>query len=124
MAAGQSFAGDFDNELQVGSLAGNRAYFGRNVLRGLIAGIDDFVKVRQARWEQYRSLGPVLLGTAMWIDDPELIAKLGEFTAVCVVVTKQPRPRKPNRLEEFKQLEEVNERTPGLPTGPFARFGD
>jgi hypothetical protein len=55
----------------------------------------------------------------MWIDDPDLIAKLGELTGACIVVTKQPRPRKPERVQELKQLEEVNHCTPGLPTGAF-----
>jgi hypothetical protein len=103
----------------LGPEPGNSAYFGRDVLRGLITGIDDFIHLRQPRWKQFRSLGPVLLGSAMWIDDGELIAKLGELAGACIVVRKQARPRRPERMEELKQLEDVNQRTPGLPTGAF-----
>lgn len=119
MSSGQSFSRDFDREFAVGPQEGNNAYFGHNVLRGLVSGIDDFINIRQSRWHEYRSLGPVLLGSAMWIDDPELIATLGELTGACIVVTKQPRPRKPERVQELRQLEEVNQRTPGLPSGAF-----
>ncbi len=124
MSSGRLFSDGFDNEFAVGPHTGNSAYFGQNVLRGLVCGIDDFINVRQSRWQQYRSLGPVLLGSAMWIDDPELIAKLGEFVGACVVVTKQPHPRKPERVQELKELDEVNERTPGLPTGAFPDLSD
>jgi hypothetical protein len=85
------FSGGFDDEFSVGSEPGNRAFFGRNVLRGLIAGIDDFIQSRQPRWDRYRSLGPALLGCALWIDDDELLDKLGELSAACVVVRKQGR---------------------------------
>ena len=32
-----------------------------------------------------------MLASAMWIDDPELIDKLGELSGASVVVTKQSR---------------------------------
>jgi hypothetical protein len=38
-------------------------------MRGLVDGIDDFVHERQPRWNQFSSLGPTLLGSAMWIND-------------------------------------------------------
>jgi hypothetical protein len=41
---------DFDVELRAEE--GNRAFFGRNVLHGLVDGIDDFVHERQPRWER------------------------------------------------------------------------
>jgi len=31
---------------------GNRAFFGQDVLRGLIDGVDDFVHERQSRWKR------------------------------------------------------------------------
>ncbi len=73
-----SFPGDFDAEFAIGPEDGNQAYFGHNVLRGLIDGIDDFIQLRQPRWRQARAVGPAMLASAMWIDDPELIDKLGE----------------------------------------------
>src|SRR5215211_5842478 len=72
---GQAFPGTFNDEFPVGPHEGNNAFFGLDVLRGLVAGIDDFIHQRQPRWGQFRSLGPVLLGSAMWIGDQELIEK-------------------------------------------------
>lgn len=112
------FSGEFDDEFAVGPEEGNRGFFGRNVLRGLIEGIDDFAHGRQSRWRRSRSLGPALLGSAMWIDDPELIDKLGDLAAACVVVTKQGR--KPAARRKLKPLRELNERTPGIPIRAFA----
>jgi len=41
------FSDEFDNEFAVGPEEGNRAFFGRDVLRGLTNGIDDFIHLRQ-----------------------------------------------------------------------------
>lgn len=113
-----SFSSDFDDEFDVGSDEGNNAFFGRNVLRGLIEGIDDFIELRQPRWRRYRSLGPVLLGSAMWINDPELIEKLGQLSGASIVVTKQGRT--PKKRLELEELDQVNENVPGLPVRAFA----
>jgi hypothetical protein len=67
----RSFADQFDFAVTLGD--GNPAFFGRNVLKGLTDGIDDFIRDPEGRWKRTRSLGPALLGSAMWIDDPELI---------------------------------------------------
>jgi hypothetical protein len=114
----RSFSDEFDDEFAVGPEDGNSAFFGRNVLRGLIAGVDDFIHLRQPRWRQFRSLGPALLGSAMWIDDPELINKLGKLSGASIVVTKQGR--EPGKLRKLEPLRELNERTPGLPIRAFA----
>lgn len=114
----QSFSDEFDDEFAVGPESGNRAFFGLNVLRGLVEGIDDFINERQPRWGQFRSLGPVLLGSAMWINDAELIDKLGELAGACIVVTKQRR--KPHDLRKLEPLHELNKRLPGLPIRAFA----
>lgn len=107
------FSREFDDEFAVGPEAGNRAYFGRDVLRGLVDGIDDFVEERQSRWSRYRSLGPALLGSAMWINDTELVEKLHRLSAVCIVV-KKARTR-----GNLGWLRAVGERLPGLPIRPF-----
>ena len=112
------FSGEFDDEFVVGPDEGNHAFFGRNVLQGLIEGIDDFVHERQPRWRKFRSLGPALLGSAMWIDDPELIDKIGALAAACIVVTKQGR--KASERRKLEPLHELNERTPGMPIRAFA----
>jgi hypothetical protein len=73
---------------------------------GLIDGIEEHGQ--DPRWRS-RSLGPVLLGSSMWIDDDELIDKLGSLTA-CIVVTKQGRDQR-----KLQRLRELNERTAGVP---------
>ena len=108
-----SFPEDFNAEFAVGPEDGNKAYFGHNVLRGLIDGIDDFVQLRQSRWRQARPVGPAMLASAMWIDDPELIDKLGELSGASVVVTKQSRA--PKQLQRMQALHDLNDRSPGLP---------
>jgi hypothetical protein len=112
------FSEEFNDEFGVGAEPGNSAFFGTDVLTGLIDGIDDFVRVVQPRWRRYRSLGPVLLGSAMWIDDEELIDKLGELTASCVIIRKQGRT--PRELEKLKPLAALNERAPGMPLRAFS----
>jgi hypothetical protein len=114
-----SFPEDFDDQFPLGPHEGNSAYFGRDVLRGLITGIDDFIQARQPRWRAFRSVGPVLLGSAGWIDDHELIDKLTELAGASIVVTKQSRAAK-----NLKWLREVNTRTPGLPMDAFAALRD
>lgn len=113
-----SFPGDFDAEFAIGPEEGNQAYFGHNVLRGLVDGIDDFIQLRQPRWRQARAVGPAMLASAMWIDDPELIDKLGELSGASVVVTKQSRA--PKQLQRMQALHDLNDRSPGLPVRAFA----
>ncbi|WP_141715233.1 hypothetical protein [Micromonospora rhizosphaerae] len=69
--------------------AGNQAFFGRDVLAGLVQGIRDFRERRQ----QYHGPGATLLGCAMWMDDPELLDELAALEAACVVVSKQSRDK-------------------------------
>lgn len=110
------FSDEFDDSFPVGTAPGNSAFFGRNVLRGLIDGIDDFIHLRQQRWNRYRSLGPALLGSAMWINDSELIHKIGELYAACIVVSKQDRD------QYTMPLATLNERTPGMPIRAFSEL--
>ncbi len=39
----------------------------------------------------------MLLGSAIWIDDEELIEKLQQLSAACIIVTKQGASRKISR---------------------------
>ncbi len=112
----RTFAGEFNDSFPVGE-PGNHAFFGRDVLAGLITGIDDFVALRENRWDRYRSVGPALLACAPWIDDEALLARLDHFGAACVVMTKQVRSQR--QLEKLQRLQKVNEATPGLPVRPF-----
>jgi hypothetical protein len=88
-------------------------YAGSRCPRGLRVG-----SLREPRWRRHRAIGPALLGSAMWIDDDELISKLEALAGACVVVTKQ-RFEKP----ELTRLREASERTPGMPARPFPYLG-
>jgi hypothetical protein len=116
------FPNEFDDEFAVGPEEGNRAFFGTDVLRGLVDGIDDFIHLSQERWRQFRSLGPALLGCSIWLDDDDLIAKLAELSGASIVITKQGR--KAHHLSRLEPLRLLNESTPGLPVRAFPAFGD
>ena len=79
------FPGYADEYVRLGGQG--EAYFGRDVLKGLVAGL----RVAADRPRSHRSWGPGVLGCAAWMDDPELIQILGRMANVCIVVTKQPR---------------------------------
>lgn len=113
-----SFTDGFDDGFAVGPAGRDRAFFGLDVLRGLIEGIDEHEQ--DPRWRRSRSLGPVLLGCSMWIDDVELIDKLESLTS-CIVVTKQGRDQR--KLEKLERLRELNERTAGVPIRAFPGLG-
>src|SRR5207248_1118531 len=100
-----------------GSDGRDSAFFGLDVLRGLIDGIEEHGQ--DPRWRS-RSLGPVLLGSSMWIDDDELIDKLGSLRA-CIVVTKQGRDQR--KLDKLQRLRGLNERTAGVPIRAFPGLG-
>jgi len=61
------------------------------------------------------------LGCALWIDDEELLAKLGELAAACVVVRKQGRSA--GERARLESLNLVNDTTRGLPVRPFTDLG-
>ena len=45
-----AFPTDFDDVFEVAGVAGNQAFLGLDVLRGLVDGISDFRATRQERW--------------------------------------------------------------------------
>ena len=116
-----SFSDEFDDDFALGAEEGNRAFFGRDVLRGLVDGIDDFVHLRQPRWRRRRAIGPALLGSAMWIDDHALMDKLGDLSGASIVVTKQGR--KDRDLAGLHRLQALNQRTPGMPIRALPGLG-
>jgi hypothetical protein len=115
----RSFPHEFDAEFVVGPEQKHRAFFGQNVLRGLIEGIDNFVASEPPVHKAHHTSDPVMLACTAWINDAELIDKLRELSGACIVATKQDW--KPSNLQE---LREVNEQTAGLPVGAFPALGD
>jgi hypothetical protein len=109
----QSFSERFDFDIAVGPEEGNRAFFGQNVLQGLVDGIKDFRHERQARWRRgsYRIGGPVLLGCSPWVSDPALLTAIKALPA-CVVISKQPRT--PGDTVMFQRLRQINKSTNGI----------
>lgn len=117
------FPSDFDRTVTVGDLPGNGAFFGRDVLRGLVDGITDFRDQTQERWirRTHRTWGVGLLGSAMWIDDPELIDALATLSGSCVVITKQPRTK--HQLDRLERLREATEPVAGVAQRAFPELG-
>jgi hypothetical protein len=57
---------EFKDTFAVGPEPGNNAFFGLNVIQGLVDGIDDFLNERQTRWRpRVRLRGPALLGSSV-----------------------------------------------------------
>jgi hypothetical protein len=112
---GPGFPGDVDEFVR---LAGEgEAYFGRDVLRGLVAGLREAASRPRDRWWW----GPGVLGCAMWMDDPELIQVLGQMANVCIVVTKQRG--KDLEREKVKPLRELAESS-GLAQAAYYELGE
>lgn len=113
MGGQHSFSGEFDGEFALGP-DGLHAYTGRDVLRGLISGIDEAL----AAPRRSRDVGPCLIGCAPWMDDPELTGKLKQLAGACIVITKQRRATRD--LEKLNELHQVNAEAPGLPIDAFS----
>src|SRR6266487_2417459 len=108
------FPSGFKREFTFGDRACSKGYFGTDVLRGLIAGIDEFLDDPDQRWRQYRSLGPAMLGCVPWLDDPELLDRIITFPFACVVVTKQELSKRGRAgFEELKRHAEHGAGFPG-----------
>lgn len=112
--------------------ASGEAVFGLNVLDKLVAGLEQAAAAPRTS----RSWGPGVLGCAMWMDDPALLAVLGRMANACVVVRKQSRARWNEQDTEplkhlaastglaqqaFPELSELAPRRDGTPAvvGPF-----
>lgn len=93
---------------------GNRAFFGVNVLQGLVDGIDDFLEGRQERWvyRTHRVGGPALLGCSPWVNDQKLLEMIERTPAACVVTGKRPEGHVEGR--QWRTLREINGRTHGM----------
>lgn len=104
-----AFSSRFDNRFLWGEGACQGA-FGSNVLGGLVEGIRAEMEHGRRRVD---SLGPAMLGAFMWLDDDELLERIADFPAACVVVTKQTRGKyQQARVDELKP---VVERGAGFP---------
>jgi hypothetical protein len=113
------FPKEFDHTFAVGPKPGNNAFFGLNVLQGLVDGIDDFINERQPRWQpRVRLRSPALLGSSVWIEDGALIDKISDLYAACIVVKKQGR--KQGAVEKLAKLTALNKQTPGMPVQAFS----
>lgn len=113
---------DFDVELRAEQ--GNRAFFGRNVLQGLVDGIDDFVHERQPRSERrsHRVGAPVMLGCSPWVNDDKLMEAIEALPGACIVISKPLRTA--GGKAGADRLREVNERTNGIELRALSRLGD
>jgi hypothetical protein len=122
--ANQSFSDDLDFDVPVGPDEGNRAFFGQDVLQGLVDGIGDFVHERQPRWERrtHRVGAPVLLGCSPWVSDEKLLALIEKLPGACIVISKQPRTA--GGQVTVERLRKLNERTSGIELRALSGLGD
>ncbi|MYT18473.1 hypothetical protein YWIDRAFT_08197 [Streptomyces sp. SceaMP-e96] len=116
---GLEFPATFDQEFV--RQDGQRGYFGRNVLKGLVDGMEGFLEEKR-RTPGFRSMGPVALGGFLWLDDPELAACLARFSHTCVVVSKQGRSKRD--LEKLGRLQPFADADNGMPARVFAELTD
>jgi hypothetical protein len=84
-----SFSSAFNSRFTFGKAANLTGQFGTGVLDSLIEGIDDFCAAAASERPSPRRLGPAMLGAFMWLDDPELLARIADFPHACVAFTKQ-----------------------------------
>ncbi|MEU5325663.1 hypothetical protein [Streptomyces parvus] len=115
--AGPEFPAAFDQEFVLQD--GHHGYFGRNVLKGLVDGIEGFLEEKR-RTPGFRSMGPVALGAFLWLDDPELAACLARFSHTCVVVSKQGRSKRD--LEKLGKIKALADGDNGMLASAFAEL--
>lgn len=120
----QSFFSEFSFDIELTLEPGNRAFFGQNVLQGLVDGIDDFVHERQSRWKSrtHRIGAPVLLGCSPWVGDRVLLTAIEKLPGACIVLTKARRTTAEERTVSW--LRQVNKRTSGIELRALSALGD
>jgi hypothetical protein len=107
-----SFPWGFDASFSFGPASRLQGSFGRDVLNGLVVGIEDF-RAEAARKPPFRTLGAAMLGAFLWLDDPELIERIADFPHACVVITKQSRGK--YQQARLAKLQPILERSRGFP---------
>jgi hypothetical protein len=119
-----SFPDVFDFSIPVGPEDGNRAFFGQDVLQGLVDGIDDFVHQRQSRWERrsHRIGAPALLGCSPWISDRDVLSTIEQLPAACLVLSK--KPKMPGDAPAFNRLRYLNGRMNGIELRALSGLAD
>jgi hypothetical protein len=120
-----SFPSGFNHAIPVTGAGVGPAYFGTDVLGGLVDGIDQY-RCEMPNRGHVRSLGPAVLGAFLWLDDEELINALAEYPAGCIVVSKQQEKaekRRENKQRTFERLRQFGEQK-GLHTQAFPELSD
>jgi hypothetical protein len=113
-----------DFRVEMTAQEGNRAFFGRDVLQGLVDGIDDFVHERQPRWERrsHRVGAPTMLGCSPWVNDDKLLEAIESLPGACIVLSKYPQT--PGGNAAVRRLREINERTNGIEVRALSGLAD
>lgn len=108
----------FDREYVVGGGRPNRAFFGRDVLRGLVDGIEDHVAEPRS---SYRVGAPVLLGCSPWVNDFKLFDAIRTLGGACIVISKPPRDEREAMV--LRRLGALNAMTPGVELRALSGLG-
>jgi hypothetical protein len=117
------FPNVLDQAFELGPDLGNQAFFGRNVLGGLVTGVRDFIDCKQERWcrRRYHVIGPILLGCSPWLGDTDLFQVLADLHGACIVITKLPKSSGESRA--WRRLRAINDKLPGVPATAFPQLG-
>lgn len=120
-----SFSWQFNHAIPQTRQGVGPAYFGSDVLSGLVQGIDQYRRELPGK-SLVRSLGPAVLGAFLWLDDDELINAVAQYSAGCVVVSKQQEKagkRRENKQRTFERLRQLGEQK-GLYSQAFPELSD
>lgn len=113
MPRGDHFWRQFDCEVELAGAHGH-AWFGRDVLRGLVEGLEEFA-ARPKRFGS-RDMGTGLIACSPWLNDSALVAAIAAIDKACAVTTKR---RTGHTSPVVRRLRALNERLAGIPVRAF-----
>ncbi|MEU5848949.1 hypothetical protein [Saccharopolyspora shandongensis] len=123
--AASGFPPQFDQQFRSLISGSQEGYFGLDVLRGLVEGMNNYRRDHESS-DRGRSLGPAMLGGFLWLDDDELIEAIAGFPAACVVVSKQQAStgRRERKQRTFDKLRRVCDSGNGFPAQACPELSD
>jgi hypothetical protein len=101
-----------DFELALSRERGEEAYFGRDVIRGLIDGIESFVGDFESKTRSARTYGTAMLACSPWFTHGGLLDAIAKLKGACVVVGKRAESREELRI--VARMRKFNQANRGL----------
>ncbi|GAA0393743.1 hypothetical protein GCM10010160_23900 [Acrocarpospora corrugata] len=87
------------------------------MLHNLTDGMDAFFSDPQQGWHRTHAVGPAVLGCVPWFDDDQLLDRIDQFQASCILITKPDAATQ--RRDSFDRLKERATTGPGFPAEAF-----